>query len=105
MSTAAFDELLQWLQDHDGHEVYMEIGTPSGPKHPTDAIALATHVTLRGFRSATNVEYPDPMAVMVSLTNERDRLYLEPDRIERIAIHPTAGVKIWFDGGFYVAMS
>ena len=62
------------------------------------------HVTLNDIQSATNLDRCDRMAVMVRLDGaDRNRLYLEPDRITKILIH--SGVKIWFLDRFYVALS
>jgi hypothetical protein len=62
------------------------------------------HVTLNGIQSATNVDRPNCMAVVVRLDgDDRNRLYLEPARITKILIH--GGVKIWFLDRFYVGLS
>jgi hypothetical protein len=105
MAQSTFDELLQWLQEHDGRSVYLEVGTDApDTAQPADAFPVAMHVTLNGIQSATNLDRPDRMAVMVRLDGgDQNRLYLEPDRITKILIH--GGVKIWFLERFYVGLS
>jgi hypothetical protein len=105
MAEATFDELLQWLQEHDGQSVYLEVGTDAPDTvHPASAFPLAMHVTLEGITPATNLDLPDDMAVMVKLGGgERNRLYLEPKRITKILIH--GAVKIWYLEKFYVGLS
>jgi len=45
-------------------------------------------VTLNGIQSATNLDRPDRMAVIVRLDgDDRNCLYLEPDRITKILTH------------------
>jgi hypothetical protein len=89
MAESTFDELLEWLQKHDGRSVYLEIGTDAtDTTQPADAFPVAMHLTLNGIQSATNLDRPDRMAVMVRLDgDDRNRLYLEPDRITKILIH------------------
>lgn len=105
MAEATFDQLLEWLQDHDGQSVYLEVGTEAADtEHPADAFPVAMHVTIEGIQPATNVDLPERMAVMVRLGGgDRNRLYLEQERITRILIH--GGVKIWYLGRFYVGLS
>lgn len=85
--------------------MYLEVGTDASDiAEPADAFPVAMHVTLSGIQSATNVDRLDRMAVMVRLDGDgRNRLYFEPDRITKIVIH--GGVKIWFLGRFYIALS
>lgn len=105
MGEATFDELLQWIQDREGRSVYLEVGTDAPDnEYATSALPLAMHVTVEGIQPATNLEVPDRMAVMVKLGHgNRNRLYLEPERITKILIH--GGVKIWYLGKFYVGLS
>ena len=93
---STFDELLQWLQDHDGRSVYLEVGADAtNTAQPANAFPVAMHVTLNGIESATNLDRPERMAVTVRLEGgDQSRLYLEPDRISKILVH--GGVKIWF---------
>ena len=86
------------------------IGVPRGRHgrsghHATGGrLPVAMHVRLNGIESATNLDRPDRMAIMVRLDDDdRNRLYLEPDRITKILIH--GGVKIWFLERFYVGLS
>jgi hypothetical protein len=85
--------------------VYLEIGTDAPDTADTaGAFPVAIHVTLNGIQAATNLDRPDHMAVLVRLDDDdRNRLYLEPDRITKILIH--GGVKIWFLDRFYVGLS
>ena len=105
MSEATFDDLLQWLQEREGESVYLEVGTDApDAEHLADAFPVAMHVTIEGIQPATNLDLPDRMAVVVKLGGgERNRLYLEPERITKIVIHGAA--KIWYLGKFYVALS
>ena len=105
MTESTFDELLQWLEEHDGRSVYLEVGTDARhTAQPANAFPVAMHVTLNGIQSATNLDRPDRMAIMVRLDGgDQNRLYLEPDRITKILIH--GGVKIWFLERFYVGLS
>jgi hypothetical protein len=105
MAESTSDELLEWLQEHNGRSVYLEVGTDApDTMQPASAFPVAMHVTLNGMQSATNLDRPDHMAVMVRLDgDDRNRLYLEPDRITKILIH--GGVKVWFLERFYIALS
>jgi hypothetical protein len=78
----------RWLQEHEGHSVYLEVGTdaPDTEDH-ADAFPVAMHVTIEGIQPATNVDVRDRMAVMVRLGGEGSRLYLEPGRVTKILIH------------------
>jgi hypothetical protein len=79
---------------------------PSAPdvEQPADAFAVAMHVTITGIQPATNLDLPDRMAVMLQLGGgERNRLYLERERITKIVIH--GGLTIWFPGRFYIGLS
>jgi hypothetical protein len=105
MANGTFDELLQWLQNHDGQSVNMEIGADDPHAgQPVNAVSVAMHVAIEGIQSATNLDLPGRMAVVVQLGGgERNRLYLEQERILKILIHD--GVKIWFVSGFYIGLS
>lgn len=89
MAESTFDERLEWLQEHNGRSVYLEVGTDApDTTERADAFPVAMHVTLNGIQPATNLDRANRMAVMVRLHDEdRNRLYLEPDRITRILIH------------------
>jgi hypothetical protein len=47
MSEATFDELLQWLEEHEGRSVYLEVGTDAlDTAQVADVLPVAMHVTL-----------------------------------------------------------
>lgn len=66
--------------------MYLEVGTDApDTAQLADALPVAMHVTLSGIQSATSVDRPGRMAVMVRFDGGgQNRLYLEPDRITKI---------------------
>lgn len=102
---ATFDQLLEWLQSRSGKRVYLEVGTTAtDTEMEAEAFPVALWVTIEGIESATNIDLPDRMGVMVRLGEERNRLHLEPERITRIERHIDAW-KVWYLDRFYVGLS
>ena len=108
-----FSSLVDFLADHEGKKVYVEIGTRDreAREQPTDAFLL----TLYGHRLGAIQDATDPdvggerRAIMVRLhsidappvEDEKDlagtRLFFNPRQVTEIQGEPQRGLKVWLD--------
>lgn len=107
MAEATFTDLIDWLSDHNGKSVSVEVGTDdpdADPSRPTDTIPLRFRSTLGAVENAENEDY-GRKAVLIRLHGGTDsgRVYFDPAWITRIQIH--SAVKVWFHGAFYIALA
>lgn len=104
MADAAYEDLFDWLQEHEGEQVAMEVGTRDPDSDdPGDAIVLVQHVTLGAVQPASD-EGVDRLVTMVRLASgERDRLYFDKARVTRVQKH-LGVVKVTFHDRFYISL-
>lgn len=118
-----FTNLLDFLADHEGQKVYVEIGTRDQESRETDTDEFV--VKIHGHRLGVVQDATDPdvggerKAVMVrllpldapTLTPEDEkkeagtRLFFNPRRITEIQGDPSRALKIWRDDGVYIGIN
>jgi hypothetical protein len=115
-----FSDVVDFLADHEGSEVYVEIGMPDrdSAEQPADAFLLKAHDYRLGKVEDAGDYNPGGKrkAVMVRLytrdadpSNEEDRvgsrLFINPRQVTRIEGDARQAVRVWLDDGVYLAIS
>lgn len=118
-----FTDLVDFLTDHQGQQVYVEIGTrdqESRENHTDEFIAKVHGHRLGVIQDATDPDVGgERKAVMVRLhpleaptpTPEEEkqeattRLFINPRRITEIQGDPSRGLKVWRDDGVYIGIT
>jgi hypothetical protein len=118
-----FSDLVDFLADHEGQKVYVEIGTrdqESREAHTDEFIAKIHGHRLGAIQDATDPDVGgERKAVMVGLlpleapplTPEDEmkgagtRLFFNPRRIAKIQGDPGRALKIWRDDGVYIGIN
>jgi hypothetical protein len=117
-----FSDLVDFLADHDGRKVYVEIGVRDQEARESDTdefvamlhghrlgvIQDATDPDAGGERKAVMVRLHRIDAPQVSPEEEKQeagtRLFFNPRRITKIQGDPRRVLKVWRDDGVYVSI-
>jgi hypothetical protein len=105
MAGATFTEVVDWLIDHAGEPVYVEVGMidPAG-QQLDNAIVVTMHPTLGEVENATDIDRERNAVVVRLVGGERDRIYIDPARVTRV--EGGGGVlKVWIHDASYIAFS
>jgi hypothetical protein len=113
--------LIDFLSDHEGDDVYVEIGTRDreSTEQPADAFLLklhgyklgkvedATDHNPGGERKAAMVWLERRDSESASDDDEREgtRLFIDPRRVTEIQGDPNWAMKVWLDNAVYVSLS
>jgi hypothetical protein len=115
-----FSNLVDYLSDHEGKNVYVEIGTHDheGPEN-ADLFILKLHgYRLGKVQDVKDYSSQERRGVMVWLEprdseplgedEEREdstRFFITPQRVTKIQGDPARGVKVWLDDAVYLSIS
>ena len=118
-----FSDLVDFLADREGQEVYVEIGTRDHEArerntdefitkihgHRLGAIQDATDPDFGGERKAVMIRLHPLDAPTLALEDERKeattRLFFNPRRITEIQGDPSRALKVWRDDGVYIGIN
>lgn len=96
MNDLSFDDVVGWLQAHEGHTVYLEIGEPDPGRDDYDAIYAKLHDVKLGrvlLREDSSLGLP---AAHVEIANlDGSRLIFDPARFVRAKSHRPDLLKVW----------
>jgi hypothetical protein len=101
VSDLSFDDVVGWLQAHEGHTVMLEIGEPDPDHQDHDAIYGLLHtVTLGRVVLSEDIDLNRPAAVL-RLANlpEGSRLMFDPARFVRAKQHVDS-MKVWMHDAY-----
>lgn len=108
-------DMIDFLSDHEGREVYVEIGTRDreSTEQPADSFLLKLHGHRLGSIQDAIDHNPGgerraPMVALESLDAEGDgagsRMFLNPHQVTAIQGDPGRGLKVWLDNAVYVGI-
>lgn len=115
-----FANLIDFLADHEGDDVYLEIGTPdfASIEQPADAFILKNHDYTLGPVEDAEDHNPggERKAVLLRLYqrgfgpgHDEDRvgtrLFINPAQVSRIEGDRVRAVKVWLNESVYVSLS
>jgi hypothetical protein len=118
-----FTDLMDFLADREGQQVYVEIGTRDQESRESDTdefiakvhghrlgvIQDATNPDIGGERKAVMVRLHPLDAPTVPPKEERKeaatRLFFNPRRITKIQGDPSRALKVWRDDGVYIGIT
>lgn len=118
-----FTNLLDFLSDHEGRKVYVEIGTRDQESreaytdefvakihgHRLGVVQDATDPDVGGERKAVMVRLLPLDAPTLTPDDEKKeagtRLFFNPRRITEIQGDPSSALKIWRDDGVYIGIN
>jgi hypothetical protein len=102
-----FSEVVDWLSEREGKEVYIEVGT----KDPTaatltDYYPVAIHATLGNPQIGENADHEHRGIIYLPLVGmpERSRLYIDSAAVTEIKFHGDA-LRIVFHDSIYLGFS
>lgn len=114
-----FSQLVDYLSDREGKNVYVEIGTPDheGPER-ADLFILKLHgYRLGKVEDATDYSSQERRGLMVWLERrdsepvgedgereESTRFFIVPQRVTKIQGDPARGLKVWLDNDVYIGL-
>jgi hypothetical protein len=114
----SFSDLVDFLADHEGEKVYVEIGTRYPGSDTDDAFVLKLHgKKLGAIQDAVDVRTDEKKAVMVRLfphdepipEDEKEtaasRIFFSPEQVTVIQGDGKRSVKVWIEDTFYVSLS
>lgn len=103
-----FADVVDFLADHKGKKVYIEIGTRDlEAERSGDAFVLKLHNLTFGEVEDAYDEIRERKAPMVMLGNGEDgsRMFINPRQVTKIEGDPHRGLKVWLDDAFYIALA
>jgi hypothetical protein len=118
MAELTFSDVVNFLADHEGKPVYVEMGTrdPHNPEH--DLFMLKLHgKKLGAIQDGKDYSTEERRAVMVRLhpreepvpEDEREqvgsRLFINPAQVTKIQGDPSKGIKVWIEDTFYIGIN
>lgn len=120
MADLTFTDLVDFLADHEGKKVYVEIGTryPGEEESGIDAFVLKLHgQKLGAIQDATDYRTDEKKAVMVRLHPREEpipedeqetagtRLFFSPQQVTAIQGDGKRAVKVWIGDTFYAGIT
>lgn len=106
MTEPTYRDVIDWLSDREGEQVYMEVGQPDPTKDSTDIIVVAQHVSLGKTQIGENLDHEGRGIAYVPFEGQdRNRFYIDPEHITAIRGGAHLGIKVVFHDGMYVAFS
>ncbi len=99
-----FDDVMDWLTEREGQEVYVEVGVEDPTLDNNDYFPVAMHVTLGKVGLGEDAGHQRGLAWLPFSGGDRNRIYFDPARVTDITINH-AGLKLTFHDSIYVAMS
>jgi hypothetical protein len=95
MPDAAFQEVFDWLADHKGKRVWIEIGQKDPQaEQQADFAALGLHATLGVVRTVKDTTHARRALRVVIGDDEESGIEIDEARFERAKIHGGA-LKVW----------
>ncbi len=100
-----FNELFDFLVDHQGARVYIEVGLPDPESHiPAEARPIGMHdIEIGRIEDAVDPDLDRGVVRVPLLIGTESRLYIDEGRISRIQVDRDAA-KVWFHDAFYIAI-
>lgn len=107
-----FTDVVDFLSDREGGEVYVEIGTRDveNPVQPADAFILKLHGHRLGKVEDAADEGGERKAPMIRLDpidggENETRLYINPRQVTKVEGVRGQGLKVWLDDSVYVGLT
>lgn len=108
-----FTDVVDFLSDREGGEVYVEIGTRDveNPQQPADAFILKLHRHRLGKVEDATDEGGERGAPMIRLepvdaTGENEtRLFINPGQVTKVEGVRGQGLKVWLDDTVYIGLT
>lgn len=98
-----YAEVIDWLSDHEGETVFMEVGLRDPTKDATDIIVVMAHdVTLGKAQIGENLDHEGRGITYLPFAgHERNRIFIDPAHVSTMR-GGGPGIKVWFHDSTYV---
>jgi hypothetical protein len=104
MPEPTFADLFDWLADRVGTRVLVEAGINEGAtSHPQLIFPLSIHATLGEVEHEEGVG--SGLTVHLRDVDDRDRLWIDPQRVSQVEFVTPAVVRVWLAGSCFIQLA